>query len=309
MYAFFRNEFVPLADAKVSVMTHALHYGTAAFEGIRGNWNGDENQIYIFRLREHMERLRNGGKVLRIKVKYSADELCDIAVELARRCGLKENIYLRPLIYKSAEVVAELRANLLEDDFLMVVTPLGDYLDTTKAIHCRISSWRRNDDLSIPARIKSSGAYVNNILAKTEAVESGFDEAIVLNQDGHVSEGSGENIFIVKDGRLITPSESENILPGITRKTIIELAAEELGIETTERSLDRSELYLADECFLTGTAAHLTPVGKVDMREVNDGEIGPITKQLQKMYFDVIQGRNKKYIDWCSPAYPSAVKA
>ncbi|MEE9284486.1 MAG: branched-chain amino acid transaminase [Dehalococcoidia bacterium] len=303
MYAFFRNEFVPLADAKISVMTHALHYGTACFEGIRGNWNEAEQQLYIFRAREHFRRLHRSAHVLHIGIGHSPDELCDIAAELVRRSGLKEDQYLRPLAYKSAEVVANLKAHTLEDDFLMFIVPLGDYLDPTKGIHCSTSSWRRIDDLSIPPQAKVTGAYINSVLAKTEAVQSGFDEAILLNANGHVAEGTGENVFLVAGGKLVTPGPSDNVLMGITRDTVIELAREELGIDTVERSVGRTELYVADEVFLTGTAAHLTPVTKIDHRQVGDGEIGVTTKRLQALYFDIIRGNNKKYIDWCLPAY------
>lgn len=306
MYAFFKGSIVPLADAKISILTHAFHYGTAVFEGIRGNWNDEAEQLYLFRDLDHFRRLRQSAKVLRMKVNQSPEELSDIAKELVRKCGLKEDQYVRPLVYKSAEVIANLRAHTLEDDLLMLVVPFGNYLDPDHGIHCATSSWRRIDDLSIPPRAKVSGAYVNSVLAKTEAVESGFDEAIMLNHDGHIAEGAAENLFIVVDGKLITPAASDNILMGITRETVIELAKEELGIETLERTMDRSELYLADECFLTGTAAHLSPVTKVDHRSVGDGEIGPITRELQGLYFGAIRGKNKKYMKWCNPAYPSA---
>lgn len=303
MYAYFKGRFVPMADAKVSIMTHALHYGTACFEGIRCNWNQDESQLYIYRAQEHFGRLHESARVLHINLRHSADELCGIAIELVRRNGLREDQYLRPLAYKSAEVVANLKAHVLEDDFLMFIVPLGNYLDPTKGIHCCTSSWRRIDDNSIPPRAKVTGAYVNSVLAKTEAVLSGFDEALLLNNDGHVAEGAGENVFIVSKGKLITPAPSDNILKGITRDTVIQLARDELSIETTERSLDRTELYVADECFLTGTAAHLTPVVKIDHRLVGSGQVGPVTKRLQDLYFDVIRGKNKKYIQWCLPVF------
>ena len=309
LQAFFRNEYVPLSEAKLSIMTHALHYGTGCFEGIRGNWNEEEGQTYFFRAPEHFDRLLKSARILKIKIPFSAEELCDIARELAQRCGLKEDLYVRPLAYKSAEVIANLRAHTLEDGFLMLIIPLGNYLDPKVGIHCCTSSWRRIDDMSIPARAKVTGLYVNSVLAKTEAVESGFDESIMLTNDGHVSEGTGENVFLLMDGRLVTPASTDNILVGITRQTVMELARAELGIETVERSVDRSELYVADECFLTGTAAHITPVVKVDHREVGDGAIGPLTLRLQQLYFDVVRGRNKRYMHWCSPAYSRAVKA
>ena len=309
MYAFFKNEFVPIAEAKLPITTHAFHYGTACFEGIRGNWNEEQRQLYVFRPIEHFRRLIASAKILRVGVRFSPEELCDIMDRLIRKSGIKDDLYIRPVAYKSAEAVANLKAQELEDDFMMFVMPLGNYLDPNKGIHCATSSWRRIDDMSLPARGKITGGYVNSVLAKTEATESGFDEAIMLNADGHVSEGSGENVFIVSGGKLVTPAPQDNILLGITRNTIIELAREELGIETVERSMDRTELYQADECFLTGTAAHLTPVNRVDHRLVGDGEIGPVTSALQELYFGVIRGRNPRYDAWRRPVYPAAVSA
>ncbi len=300
-YAFFHNEFVPLSEAKVGVMTHALHYGTGLFEGIRGNWNSEQQQIYIFRLKEHYERLSNGCKVLKIDLPYAVDELRRITVELVEKCGFQEDIYIRPLAYKSSEALG-VRLHDLASDFLVFVIPWGRYLDVDKA-RCGVSSWRRPDDNTIPPQAKITGIYVNNAFAKTEAVENGFDEAIMLSPDGHVSEGSGENIFLVINGKLVTPAAYSSILTGITRNTVIELARNELGIETTERLIDRSELYTAQECFLTGTAAHITPIAEVDHRKISDGEIGEITAKLQKIYFDVIRGKNPKYLGWCTPAY------
>ena len=309
MYAFFKNEIVPLSEAKIPVTTHAFHYGTACFEGIRGNWNDEQQQLYVFRPMEHFRRLIASAKILRIGVRFSPEQLCDIMDQLIRKSDVKADLYIRPVAYKSAEAVANLKAQELEDDFMMFIMPLGNYLDPSKGIHCATSSWRRIDDMSLPARGKITGGYVNSVLAKTEATESGFDEAIMLNADGHVSEGSGENVFIVSGGKLITPAAHDNILLGITRETIIELAREELDIETVERSLDRSELYQADECFLTGTAAHLTPVSRIDHRLVGSGEIGPVTSALQELYFDVIRGRNARYDTWRHPVYPAAVSA
>ena len=309
LYAFFQGAYVPLSEAKLPIRTHALHYGTACFEGIRANWNEEEGQTYIFRASEHFDRLIRSAHIIKIKIRYGVDELSEIARELVQRADLKEDLYIRPLAYKSAEAIANLRAHTIDDDFLMLVIPLGNYLDPNVGIHCCTSSWRRIDDMSIPTRAKVTGLYVNSVLAKTEAVENGFDEALMLNQDGHVAEGTGENVFIVANGKLVTPAPTDNVLLGITRQTVIELAAEELGIETVERSMDRSELYVADECFLTGTAAHITPVTMVDHRQVGNGEIGPITRQLQQLYFDIVRGKNKKYIHWCMPTFAKAVKA
>jgi branched-chain amino acid aminotransferase len=300
-YAFFQKQFVPLPEAKLGVMTHCLHYGTAIFEGIRGNWNSKQKQIYLFRLREHYERLHNGCRVLKIDLPYTIDELCQITVKLVEMCRFKEDVYVRPLAYKSAERLG-VRLHDVEDDFLAFVIPWGPYLDVDKA-RCCISSWRRPDYNVIPPQAKITGLYANNALAKSEAVESGFDEAIMLTPDGHVSEGSGENIFLVTDGKLVTPASYNNILMGITRDTAIELAQNELGIETIERPIDRSELYFADECFLTGTAAHITPVAEIDHRKVGNSEIGDITKRLQRLYSEVIRGNNPKYLHWCTPVY------
>jgi branched-chain amino acid aminotransferase len=306
-YAFFRKQFVPLSEAKVGIMTHALNYGTACFEGIRGNWNSEDGRFYLFRPRDHYQRLLQSCRVLKIEVPYSIDELCRLTVELVEMNEYREDIYIRPLAYKSSEVVG-VRLHDLEDDFFVFVTPFGNYLDVTKGISCCVSSWRRIDDNTIPPRAKICGLYVNSALAKTEAVENGFDEAIMLTQDGHVSEGSGENIFLVTNGTLITPPTSDNILMGITRDTLIKLAKEEMGLETVERPIDRSELYLAEECFMTGTAAHVTPVLEIDHRKVGTGEVGRITKALQDLYFDVIRGKHSKYIHWCTTASPRRVR-
>jgi len=299
--AYFHKQFVPLSEAKLGVMTNALHYGTAIFEGIRGNWNSQQKQIYLFRLRDHYLRLANGCRVLKINLPYTVEELCQITVKLVEICQFEEDVYVRPLAYKSAERLG-VRLHDVEDDFLAFVIPWGPYLDVDKA-RCGISSWRRPDYNVIPPNAKITGLYANNALAKSEAIENGFDEAIMLTPDGHVSEGSGENIFLVIDGKLVTPATYSNILMGITRYTVIKLAQNELGIETIERQVDRSELYIADECFLTGTAAHITPVAEIDHRQIGSGEIGEITKRLQQLYFEVIRGNNPKYLDWCTPVY------
>jgi branched-chain amino acid aminotransferase len=300
-YAFFQKKFIPLEEAKIGIMTHALHYGTGIFEGIRGNWNSEKKQTYIFRLKEHYERLERGCKVLKITLPYSIDELCQKTVELVAKCGFQEDAYIRPVAYTSSQALG-VRLHNLENDFFMFVIPWGPYLDVDKA-RCCVSSWHRPEDNVIPPQIKATGIYINNALAKTEAVGNGFDEAIMLSPDGHVSEGSGENIFLVIGGKLVTPSTYNNILMGITRNTVIELAEKELGIETIHRSIDRSELYTADECFLTGTAAHVTPVAEIDHRQIGSGEIGEITRKLQEIYAKVIRGNHPKYMHWCTPVY------
>ncbi len=300
-YAFFHKQFVPLAEAKIGIMTHALHYGTAIFEGIRGNWNSEHQQIYLFRLQEHYERMHRGCQVVKINLPYTIDELCRVTIELVDRCAFQEDIYIRPLAYKSSESLG-VRLHDLEDDFLVFVIPWGPYLDVDKA-RCSISSWRRPDANVIPPQAKITGLYINNALAKTDAVNNGFDEAIMLTPDGHISEGSGENIFLVIDGKLVTPASYNNILMGITRATVIKLAQNELGIATLERPIDRSELYTAEECFFTGTAANITPVAEVDHYKIGSGEIGEITSRLQKIYSEVIRGNNPKYLNWCTAVY------
>lgn len=304
-YAYFKKQIVPLEEAKIGIMTHAFNYGTACFEGIRGNWNAKHGQMYLFRVADHYRRLRKSCKILGISLPYSDEELFDLTVRLAEKCGFEEDVYIRPLAYKSSELVG-VRMHNLEDDFLIFVTPFGAYLDIEKGARCCTSSWRRVDDLGIPARAKPTGIYLNSALAKTEAELNGFDEAIVLTHDGHVSEGSGENIFIVMDGRLITPPAHDNILVGITRDTVIRLAEEELGLQTIERAIDRSELYIADEVFMTGTAAHVTPIIEIDRRPVGTGEIGPISAKLQRLYFAACLGEIEKYAGWLTPAYSSA---
>ena len=306
-YAYFQKQFVPLAEAKIGIMTHAFLYGTAVFEGIRGNWNDKEQQIYLFRVKEHYARLRKSCRIVRIDLPYSDEELQSITTRLVEMCGYGEDVYVRPIAYKSGEVVG-VRLHDLEDDFLIFVVPFGPYLDIDKGARCCTSSWRRVEDTSIPARAKINGIYVNSALAKTEAQLNGFDEAIMLDERGHVSEGSGENIFIVDGERLITPPPSSNILVGITRDTVITLARQELGMETVERDIDRSELYAAEECFMTGTAAHVTPVVELDHRPIGSGKMGPVAERLVRLYFDVITGRNPKYVSWCTPCY-SKVKA
>lgn len=298
-YAYFQGNVVPLEQAKIGVMTHAFNYGTAVFEGIRGNWNPDDQTVYLFRVREHMERLTQSSKILTMKVRDSVDRLCELAVELVERSGFAEDVYLRPMVYLASEQLG-VRLHNLESDTLIFLTPFPAYLP--EVARCHTSTWRRVDDTGIPPRAKVTGIYVNSALAKTEANQNGFDEAIMLNADGHVSEGSGENIFMIRHGKLITPAPADNILEGITAQSVIELAAKELGVETIQRQIDRTELYIADEIFMTGTAAHLTPVTEVDRRIVGSGRPGPITSRLSQLFFDCIRGKNEKYRHWCTPA-------
>lgn len=306
--AFFQGKIVPLSEAKIGIRTHALHYGTGCFEGIRGNWNSQQKQLYIFRAEDHFKRLLFSAKILRMKLPYSVEDLCRLTLEVVEANGYKEDVYIRPLAYKSDATIGP-RLHDVADDLFIFVIPFGNYLDPTKGVSCCVSSWRRPEDSMLTPRAKLTGIYINSGLAKSEAIENGFDEAILLTHDGNVSEGSGENIFLVENGVLVTPSASEHILGGITRDSVIRLAREELGLEVQERQVARSELYLAEECFLTGTAAHVTPVLSVDRRKVGDGELGKITQALQSLYFDVILGRVAKYLHWCTPAYSGVAKA
>ena len=298
--AFFKGDFVDIKNANVNIQTHALHYGTAVFEGIRGNWNTTNDSMIIFRLREHYERLIRGTRILLIDIPYDVDELCNITTDLVHKSGYKQDVYIRPIAYKSAEKIANLKLPELENDFALMIIPFGDYIDSSRAINCCTSSWRRLDDTNIPPRVKISGNYVNSILAKTEAVLAGFDEAIILNQSGSVSEGSGENLFIINDGEITTPPLSDNNLDGITRNCVFEIAKQELGIQIKEKTIFRSELYLADEVFLTGTAAHITTVGQIDKRTIGTGDTGEITTKIQSLYSDIVRGNNSKYLDWCT---------
>ena len=297
-YAFFHNQIIPLEEANLNAMTNFMHYGTGVFEGIRGNWNSDHRQIYLFRLKEHYQRMLNGCHLLDIELPHTLDDLRRITVEVVAKCGFEEDVYVRPLAYKSSESLG-VRLHNLESDFLLFAFPWGPYLDTDRA-RCCVSSWRFPNEVP---RAKFTGLYVTNAAAKTEAIENGYDEAIMLTPDGYVAEGSGENVFLLIDGRLVTPPSSDGILVGITRNTVITLAREELGIETVERHIDRVELYTADECFLTGTAAHITPVSEIDHRRIASGEIGKVTSNLQKLYNDIILNNNQKYSDWCTPVY------
>jgi branched-chain amino acid aminotransferase len=302
LWAFFRGEFVPLRDANINVMTHGFNYGTAVFEGIRAYWNADEEQLFALELLAHYRRIRASARLLMMEVRQSPEELADITLDLLRRDGLREDVYLRPIVYKSSETIG-VRLHNLDADITIFGVPFGQYIDTEGGIRAQVSSWRRTDDNAIPARGKITGAYVNGALAKSEAQLNGFDEAIVLTADGHVSEGSAENLFIVKDGVLITPPVTDNILEGITRRRLLEIARDDLSVPVTERSIDRTELYVADEVFLCGTGAQISPVIEIDRRAVGTGRPGSITRDLSRTYFDAVRGRLPAYRDWLTPVY------
>ena len=298
---FFEGRYVPLAEAKIGILTHAFHYGTGVFEGIRGYWDEKERELYLFRPLEHYERWRRNAGILRMGIRSTAFDLTEITSELVRRNGFETNIYVRPLVYKSAQ-----RVGVCPDeqcDFLVAAMPFGVYLDNPNGVHAGVVSWRRVEDNAIPGRAKICGAYVNSALASEEARLNGFDEGIFLTENGHVAEGAACNIFIARGGKLITPPPSDNILEGITRASVMELARDLLGIEVQERSIDRSELYICDEVFFTGTAVELSPVTKVDHRPVGLGEVGPITQRIREAYQSATLGRLPGYRKWLAPAY------
>jgi len=298
---FLNGTIVDANTARVGIMTHALSYGTACFEGIRAYWNADHEELYVFRLREHFERMERSCRILNMRFPMTADEAVATTVELIRQNKMRENCYIRPFAYKSDEIIG-VRLHDLTDHFTIYVVPMGDYVSTV-GLRCGVSSWRRVDDNMIPARAKISGAYVNSAFAKTEALQNGFDEAIMLTAEGHVSEGSAENIFLYINGELVTPPPSENILLGITRESVMTIARRELGLTVRERVIDRTELYTADEIFLTGTGAQIAPVISVDHRPVGAGGIGAISNEIQQLYAAITRGRRAEYADWLTPVY------
>jgi len=301
-YAFFKGRIVPYSEAKVGVMTHALNYGTGCFGGIRGYWNEEEEQLLVFRPYDHYARFLHSAKLLCMDLGYTEEELVNITLDLLRTEGLRQDCYLRPLAYKADEVIG-VRLNDLTDEVTIFAIPFGRYVENDEGAHVTISSWRRVEDNSIPARGKITGAYVNSAFAKTDALLAGFDEAIVLNQDGHVSEGSAENLFMLRDGVVVTPPGHDNILQGITRRTLIKLLRDEMGMEVVERSIDRTELYLAEELWFSGTGVQMAAITHIDHRPVGEGKMGPLVGELRDLFFDVVRGRVPKYRHWCQPVY------
>ena len=301
---FFEGRFVPAGEAKVSVMTHALNYGTGCFEGIRG-YATATGDVLIFRLREHIRRLLQSSHVIGCGVSYDLDTLCDLVVDLVRRNEQRSDVYIRPMVYKSGVGIGVTMAGV-PDALTIFSVPFGKYIESNGGIRCAISSWRRSSDNNIPPRAKITGGYINAALAKNEALQNGFDEAIMLTDSGFVSEGSAENLFIVREGSLYSPAISDNVLEGITRHTIVTLAAAELGITTVERAINRTELYTSDELFLCGTGAEITPVIEVDRRRVGTGAVGPLTQKLQQLYFSVVKGEMAAYRHWLTPVYQGA---
>jgi branched-chain amino acid aminotransferase len=300
--AYFEGDFVPLKDAKVGIMTHSFLYGTAVFEGIRAYWNAEQGQLYLLKLREHYERILDSCKILMMDPGLTVQQLMDLTVELIQRNGYKEDAYIRATVYKSSEAIG-VRLHNVECQTNILSIPFGDYISTDQGIKCGTVSWRRTGDLSIPSRAKIVGSYVNPAFSKTEAMLNGHDEAIVLTNEGNVSEGSAENLFMVRKGQLVTPGVDQDILEGITRAGLIDLAKQELGRDVVVRSISRSELYVADEIFLCGTGAQISPVTSIDHRPIGTGEIGAVTAAMSKAYFDAVRGRNPAYSSWLTPVY------
>jgi len=300
-YAFFDGKIVPIAEAKVSVMTQAFNYGTGVFAGMRAYWNDDERQLFIFRATDHFERFRQSASLIRINVPYTERELTDILIELLRIEDYHDNTYIRPLAYKASAITG---VGLDDNDAVtMFAQPSIGYIKDIQGLKLGFSAWRRVEDNAIPARGKISGAYANSALIKTDATLAGYDDALVLTEDGHVSEASTSNVFIIRKGVAITPSITSNTLEGITRRSLIELLRTELGVEVVERTIDRTECYIADEIFLCGTGMQIGPVTQLDHRTVGTGEIGTITNQLRELFFKVVTGNMPRYRDWLTPVY------
>ncbi|MDQ2866206.1 MAG: branched-chain amino acid transaminase [Candidatus Eremiobacteraeota bacterium] len=296
------GKFCRYDEAKIGLLSHGLQYGTGCFEGIRGYWDEHERELHLVLLRAHYERLKVSAKMLLMEIPHSVDDLIEMTSDLCARNRFQCDVYVRPFSYKAAEDIG-VRLHGVPDAFAMVPIPFTSYLDTSKGLNVCVSSWRRADDTMAPPRGKITGLYVNSALAKTEAVTNGYDEAILLSQDGHISEGSAENIFLVRRGKLLTPDPSQNVLEGCTRQAIMDVAVQEFGLEVIERSVDRGELYAADEAFFTGTAAGIAYIASVDRRTVGDGSMGPITKKLMEFYQGAVRGRETGYKHWLTATY------
>ena len=301
-WAFFEGEIVPIDQAKISVSNHTLHYGTGCFAGIRGYWNADQEQLYVFRLEDHYTRFLHSNQLLLSDIGMDNAALQAATLDLLRKEGWRENVYIRPIAYKDKPFF-EVWLHDADDKVAIVSQPTGGYLPSDKGITVCVSSWRRVDDTAIPARGKVNGTYVNSALAKSDAMLSGYNEAILLNQDGHVSEATAANFMIVRDGRLITPPVTANLLEGVVRRSLVELARDRLGVPVDERQIDRSEIYMADEAFFCGTGVQMAAVGSIDHRPIGDGGKGPITRELGDLFFRVLTGEEADYQHWVTPVY------
>jgi branched-chain amino acid aminotransferase len=299
LICYFEGGFVPMRDAKVSIMNHAFMYGTAVFEGIRAYWNSEQERLFGLFVREHVERIRRSCRIMLMEPVPPVDEFIGLILETVRRNRFREDVYIRPQVYKSTKAIG-VRLHHLDHDLSIVTLPFGNYIDTDAGVRVMTSSWRRNADEAIPARGKITGGYVNMAFQKSEAELNGFDEAIVLSPDGHASEASAANLFVIRDGTIVTPPVNDDILEGITRRAIAQLAAAE-GIPVIERQIDRSELYVADEILLCGTGVQVSPVVEVDHRAVGSGAVGPIGRHIRDRYFDAVRGRMPAYEHWLTP--------
>ena len=300
----FHDQFVPLGDANVNILTHALNYGTGVFEGIRGYFEEKQQDLFLVRPVEHYQRWKRNAGILRIGIAPSAEDLAALTAELCRRNGFRSHVYVRPLAYKcSARIGVAPDQN---DAYSIVVVPFGDYFDSAKGLKAGVVSWRRIEDTAIPSRAKICGAYVNSVLATDEARHNGHDEAIFLTGEGHVSEGATCNLFMFRNGQLVTPPPTDNILEGITRSCVIDLARNEMKLEVVERSISRSELYVADEVFFTGTAAEIAPIVAVDHRPVGTGQVSPVAAKLRHLNVEATRGRMPAYRTWLWPVYRTA---
>ncbi len=304
-FAYFKGQIVPYEQAKVGVLNHTLNYGTGVFGGVRAYWNEKDHQLYLFRPLDHFRRFLDSSRLLCMELPHTPQQLAGVTVELLRAEARKEDTYVRPLAYIPDETVG-VRLHDLHADITIVSIPFGRYIESEEGSSVTFSSWRRIDDNSIPARGKIIGAYVNSAFIKTDAIRAGYDEALVLNADGHIAEGSAENFFMVKGGVLVTPPVTDNILEGITRRTVIQLAREELGMTVVERPIDRTEVYLAEEAFFCGTGVQIAAIAHVDKRPVADGKMGPFVEKLRDLYFRIVRGMEPKFSEWNVPVYPKS---
>lgn len=295
-FAFFEGKIIPVAEAKVSIMTNALQYGIGVFGGIRGYVSSDKKNVNIFRINDHYDRLLKSLNILNKSIKYDKEKLVGITLELARKNKPGTDCYFRPFAYATDYFISP-DLHPLNIDFALYMVPLGEYLSVSRGLKLMVSNWVRINDNMIPSRAKITGGYINSSLAKGDAVRLGFDDVLMLTQDGHVAEGSGANFFLVRDNKLLTSPKYADTLEGITRRTIIELA-HDLKIPVEERNIDRTEVYIADEAFLTGTGAQVAWVSEVDGRKIGDGKIGPLTGKIQKIFFDIVRGKEEKYSHW-----------
>lgn len=300
-FVFYQGEIVNEKEVNISIRCKALNYGLGCFEGIRAYYDSSTDQLYAFKLEEHYKRFLDSCKILNIKLPYNVEDLSKATIEVLRANNYKCNAYIRPMAFKGSSNVSP---SLVDDDDRIVIycQPMNKYA-SKEALSVCVSSWNRLHDNALPARAKITGSYVNSALANMEAIQNGYDEAIFLTSEGYVAEGSSENIFIVRDGKLLTPAASECILEGITRKLVIELAKNELNMEVIERRIARTELYSADEVFFSGTAMEVTPVTEVDRRVVGKGEPGPVFRKIQGLFGELTVGRMERYASSSTPVY------